>query len=86
MLTPIKDEQLLKALARLRLNEDFNAIVEYWTGELARLRAENDTAVGPQMMWNQGAAQVLSDQLLELENVQLKIHNLSQQAGIRRLV
>ena len=84
MLTPITDEQLLKAIARLNFQEDFVLLVQYWEGELARLRADNDVAVGLQLGWQQGAAQALSDQLTECMTVREKLTKISAHPVKRR--
>ena len=59
MKLPNADERVLSSLHSLKLNEDFQVVREYLEQALADLRKRNDTAVEPDIYWNQGAAQAL---------------------------
>ncbi len=79
------DEKLLKAIHRLQFNEDYQLRQEYFVKELARIRADNDTAQGPQLLWQQGAVQVLAELILQDETVQDALYKLSKKpTDIRR--
>jgi hypothetical protein len=70
-LTPA-DKEAVRALKRLRYNQDFEAFRAWVAKCLAEQRERNDTLAGDQLKWSQGQCQALQ-KILDAQEVAVKI-------------
>lgn len=72
-----EDQQAIKALARLRHNEDFRSYHQYISRALDALRKKGDTLTGDLLPWNQGKCQ-FAQEVLDLPEIAVKIMKNNQ--------